>query len=100
MPHQGGDLLTQADGRAADVGIDYRLHRVSAMNRVHNCHVTDGDTRRRRGFSRGQIAAAHGYAVLLRSGFLSGHRASIDDIAENAAQIARNLAETASRTDP
>ncbi|MEU1621040.1 helix-turn-helix domain-containing protein [Streptomyces sp. NPDC005722] len=57
--------------------------------------VTDGDARRALELLERQIAAAHGYATLLRSGFLSRRHPTIDDVASHAAAIARSLAREA-----
>ncbi|MEU3984067.1 helix-turn-helix domain-containing protein [Streptomyces sp. NPDC026672] len=56
--------------------------------------VTRGDAAAAVQLLERQVAAAHGYALLLRSGFLSGRKASIDDIAENATVLARSVAES------
>ncbi|MGQ4515193.1 TetR family transcriptional regulator [Streptomyces sp. DW26H14] len=44
-----------------------------------------------------QIAGAHGYAALLRSGFLNRRDPTVDDVASHAAAIARSLAREARR---
>ncbi|NJA57126.1 TetR/AcrR family transcriptional regulator [Streptomyces sp. NEAU-H3] len=54
--------------------------------------VTGGDARSALELLERQIAAAHGYAALLRSGFLSRRHPTVDDIASHAAAIARSLA--------
>lgn len=41
------------------------------------------------------MAGAHGYAALLRSGFLSRRHPTLDDVASHAAAIARSLAREA-----
>ncbi|WP_210583119.1 TetR/AcrR family transcriptional regulator [Streptomyces sp. GESEQ-35] len=57
--------------------------------------VTGGDARSALSLLERQIAGAHGYAALLRSGFLSRRHPTLDDIASNAAVIARSLAREA-----
>ncbi|NJA58555.1 TetR/AcrR family transcriptional regulator [Streptomyces sp. NEAU-H3] len=62
--------------------------------------VTGGDARSALELLERQIAAAHGYAALLRSGFLSRRHPTVDDVASHAAAIARSLArETRASTD-
>ncbi|WP_018549443.1 TetR/AcrR family transcriptional regulator [Streptomyces sp. LaPpAH-108] len=46
-----------------------------------------------------QIAAAHGYAALLRSDFLARRHATVEDVASGAAAIARSLANDARRAE-
>ncbi|MEW2131891.1 helix-turn-helix domain-containing protein [Streptomyces sp. NPDC005435] len=46
-----------------------------------------------------QIAAAHGYATLLRSDFLARRHATVEDVASDAAAIARSLANDARRAE-
>ncbi|MFJ4847326.1 MULTISPECIES: TetR/AcrR family transcriptional regulator [unclassified Streptomyces] len=60
--------------------------------------VTGGDAREALELLERQIAAAHGYATLLRSGFLSRRHPTIDDVAAHAAAIARSLAREAQPT--
>ncbi len=45
-----------------------------------------------------QIAAAHGYGALLRSGFLSRRHPTLDDVADHAGAVARTLAREAQPT--
>lgn len=54
--------------------------------------VTGGDPAAAIVLLERQIAAAHGYAVLFRNGFLSGRDATVDDIAHSARWVARQLA--------
>lgn len=79
---QGGDdaELLEA-GRAV---IDHLLPAV--------LDVTGGDAPAALELLERQIAAAHGYALLLRSGFMARRNATVDDIADHAAAIARTLA--------
>ncbi|MEU6242270.1 helix-turn-helix domain-containing protein [Streptomyces sp. NPDC047024] len=46
-----------------------------------------------------QVAAAHGYATLLRSDFLARRHATVEDVASGAAAIARSLANDARRAE-
>ncbi|GAB3460873.1 TetR/AcrR family transcriptional regulator [Streptomonospora sediminis] len=57
--------------------------------------VTGGDARSALELLERQIAGSHGYAVLLRGGFLSRRHPTLDDIASHAAAIARSLAREA-----
>ncbi|MEU6385865.1 helix-turn-helix domain-containing protein [Streptomyces bauhiniae] len=57
--------------------------------------ITGGDARAALELLERQIAAAHGYAVLLRSGFLGRRQPTTDDVASHAAVIARSLARDA-----
>ncbi|GHH27241.1 TetR/AcrR family transcriptional regulator [Streptomyces lanatus] len=60
--------------------------------------LTGGDAREALELLERQIAAAHGYAALLRSGFLTRRRPTLDNVASHAAAIARTLAREAQPT--
>ncbi|GLZ56372.1 TetR/AcrR family transcriptional regulator [Actinomycetospora sp. NBRC 106378] len=60
--------------------------------------VTHGDARAALRLIERQIAAAHGYAALLRTGFLDRRHPTADDVADHVAAIARSVALT-SRDD-
>lgn len=62
--------------------------------------VTEGHARPALELLERQIAAAHGYATLYRSGFLGRREATVDDVASHAAAIARSLARDARRAAP
>lgn len=57
--------------------------------------VTRGDAKSALRLLERQIAAAHGYAALYRSGFLRRRHASVDDIAAHSAAVARTLSDEA-----
>ncbi|GAB2495707.1 TetR/AcrR family transcriptional regulator [Nocardiopsis aegyptia] len=59
--------------------------------------VTDGDAKRALELLERQVAAAHGYASLLRGGFLTRRHATPEDVADHAAVIARTLSRDAQR---
>ncbi|MFC9083901.1 TetR/AcrR family transcriptional regulator [Streptomyces sp. NPDC057062] len=59
--------------------------------------VTGGDAKSALQLLERQIAGAHGYAALHRSGFLRRRHASVEDIGSHAAAIARSLAFGAAR---
>lgn len=59
--------------------------------------VTNGDAKKALELLERQIAAAHGYAALLRSGFLQRRQPTVDDVAEHASAIARTLSQAAQR---
>ncbi|MEW2517052.1 TetR/AcrR family transcriptional regulator [Actinacidiphila alni] len=62
--------------------------------------VTGGDAKQALELLERQIAAAHGYAALLRSGFLARRHATVDDISAQAAAIARSLSGDAQQEAP
>ena len=57
--------------------------------------VTHGDARAALRLIERQIAAAHGYATLLQTGFLDRRHPTPDDVAEHTRAIARSIALTA-----
>ncbi|MGP4086704.1 TetR/AcrR family transcriptional regulator [Streptomyces sp. KR55] len=59
--------------------------------------VTGGDAKSALELLEQQIAGAHGYATLHRSGFLRRRHATAEDVASHAAAIARSLSREAQR---
>jgi hypothetical protein len=55
--------------------------------------ITGGDARAALNLIERAFAAAHGYATLWRSGLYTDRKASVQDVASEAAAIARTLAE-------